>query len=72
MSKSFLAIIEKDKASGTYIGYIPELRGAHTQGDTLQELRENLKEVIELVLEEDPFNKDYAESDFVGTEQVMV
>ena len=34
-----------------YIGYVEELPGANTQGDTLEEARENLKEAIELVLE---------------------
>ncbi|RLT39384.1 MAG: type II toxin-antitoxin system HicB family antitoxin [Chloroflexi bacterium] len=34
-----------------YIGYVEELLGANTQGDTLEEARENLKEAIELVLE---------------------
>ena len=34
-----------------YIGYVEELPGANTQGDTLEEARQNLKEAIELVLE---------------------
>lgn len=34
-----------------YIGYVEQLPGANTQGDTLEEARENLKEAIELVLE---------------------
>lgn len=34
-----------------YIGYVEELPGANTQGETLEETRENLKEAIELVLE---------------------
>lgn len=34
-----------------YIGYVEELPGANTQGITLEETRENLKEAIELVLE---------------------
>ena len=34
-----------------YIGFIEELPGANTQGATLEETRENLKEAIELVLE---------------------
>lgn len=42
-----------------YIGYVEELPGANTQGDTLEEARENLKEAIELVLEA---NRQLAES----------
>ena len=34
-----------------YIAFIEELLGANTQGDTLDEARENLKEAVELVLE---------------------
>jgi predicted RNase H-like HicB family nuclease len=34
-----------------YIGFVEELPGANTQGDTLEETRENLEEAIELVLE---------------------
>ncbi len=34
-----------------YIGFVEELRGANTQGDTLQEARANLEEAIALVLE---------------------
>ena len=33
-----------------YIGYVEELPGANTQGDALDETRENLKEAVELVL----------------------
>lgn len=42
-----------------YIGYVEELPGANTQGDTLEEARENLEEAIELVLEA---NRQLAES----------
>jgi len=34
-----------------YIGFIEELPGANTQGATLEEARENLKEALELVIE---------------------
>ena len=34
-----------------YIGFVEELPGANTQGDTLEEARENLREAVELVLE---------------------
>lgn len=34
-----------------YIGFIEELPGANTQGDTLEEARENLKEAVDLVLQ---------------------
>lgn len=39
------------KVKNGYIGYVEEMPGANTQGLTLEETRENLKEAIELVLE---------------------
>lgn len=45
---TFRTIIEKD---GTYYhGYVPSLPGCHTQGDTIEETRKNLKEAIEGIL----------------------
>ena len=34
-----------------YIGFVEELPGANTQGATIDEARENLKEAVELVVE---------------------
>ncbi len=39
------------KVPQCYIGFVEELPGANTQGDTLQEARENLQEAVALVLE---------------------
>ncbi|MBA3692927.1 MAG: type II toxin-antitoxin system HicB family antitoxin [Acidobacteria bacterium] len=44
------AIYEKAEEGG-YIGYVAELPGANTQGETLEEVRENLKEAVSLLLE---------------------
>ena len=52
-----------------YIGYVEELPGANTQGDTLEEARENLKEAIELVLEA---NRQLAEETLVGENFIAV
>ena len=46
---SFTAIIQK--VNEGYIGFVEELPGANTQGKTVEEVRENLKEAIQLVLE---------------------
>ena len=43
------AIIIKDEESGLLIGHIPGITGAHSQGVTLEELYENLKEVLNLI-----------------------
>ena len=50
-----------------YIGYVEELPGANTQGDTLDEARENLKEAIALVLEA---NRELAEESLVGMDVI--
>jgi predicted RNase H-like HicB family nuclease len=49
MENTFTAIIKK--ADWGYVGYVAELPGANTQGKTVEETRENLKEAIALVLQ---------------------
>jgi predicted RNase H-like HicB family nuclease len=46
---SFTAVIQKVEEG--YIGFVEEIPGANTQGETIEEVRENLKEAIQLVLE---------------------
>jgi len=53
--KTFTAYVEFDPETNLYVGTIPGIPGAHSQGATLDELHENLKEVMSLCLEE---NKD--------------
>ena len=36
---------------GGYVAFVEELPGANTQGETLEEARDNLREAVELVLE---------------------
>jgi len=67
--KVFTAIIEKCPDTGLYVGYVPGFPGAHSQGETLDELRENLKEVIEMLLEDGEVKP---ESEFVGIQNIMV
>lgn len=50
--KSYTAVIEKCPDTGLYVGYVPGFPGAHSQGETMDELNKNLKEVIEMLLEE--------------------
>jgi len=44
--------IEKDPETGLYVAIVPGIPGAHTQAKTLDDLQKNLKEVVELCLEE--------------------
>jgi predicted RNase H-like HicB family nuclease len=49
--KTFTAVVEKCSATGMFIGYMPGFPGAHSQGVTPDELRKNMKEVVEMLLE---------------------
>ncbi len=51
-TRTFSAYIEYDPDSRLYVGTVPGVPGAHTQGATLDELRDNLTEVLALCLEE--------------------
>ncbi|RKY63143.1 MAG: type II toxin-antitoxin system HicB family antitoxin [Candidatus Latescibacterota bacterium] len=47
--EKFTAIFERE--GEWWIGYVEELPGANTQGRTLEEVRENLKEAVQLIIE---------------------
>lgn len=69
--KTFTAYIEFDPEINLYVGIVPGIQGAHTQGATLDELQQNLKEVLELCLEElgEEFDEDELPR-FVGLQQI--
>lgn len=67
--RTFTAIVERDTDTNLYVGYIPGFPGAHSQGETLDELRENLREVIEMLLEDEQVKFS---TEFVGTQQIVV
>lgn len=46
----FAAIVEKCPDTGSYVGYVSNFPGAHTQGETLDELYANLHEVLDMLL----------------------
>jgi len=50
--RTFTAYVEWDPDTNLYVGIVPGIPGAHTQAATLDELRENLKEVLQLCLQE--------------------
>jgi predicted RNase H-like HicB family nuclease len=67
--RTFTAVIERDSETKLYVGYVPGFPGAHTQAATLDELHENLREVISMLLEDgDPKLK----SEFIGVQTVAV
>lgn len=67
--KIFTAVVEKCKETGLFVGFVPGFPGAHSQGATLDELNGNLKEVIEMLLED---GEPTLEGEFIGTQNVMV
>lgn len=69
--RTFTAYVELDADTGLYVGVVPGIPGAHTQAGTLDELQENLKEVIELCLEENQISEEELPR-FVGLQQVEI
>ncbi len=67
--KTFTAVVEKCQDTGLYVGYVPGFPGAHSQAESLDELNSNLREVVELLLEE---GEPSIETQFVGTQLVTV
>jgi predicted RNase H-like HicB family nuclease len=67
--RTFNIVIERDPDTGLYVGYVPGWPGAHSQGETLDELRGNLQEVIEMLLED---GEPKLESEFVGVQTIQV
>lgn len=51
-TRTFTAYIEYEPETRLYVGIVPGIRSAHTQGATLDGLRANLQEVLALCLEE--------------------
>jgi len=67
--RTFTAIVERDSETNLYVGYVPGFAGAHSQGETLDELHENLCEVIEMLLEDEEIA---FKTEFVGTQQIVL
>ena len=67
--RSWNIVIERDAQTGLYVGYVPGWPGAHSQGETVDELKENLAEVISMLLED---GEPVLESEYVGTQTVQV
>jgi predicted RNase H-like HicB family nuclease len=67
--RSFTAVIERCPDTALFVGYVPGFPGAHSQGETLDELSENLSEVINMLLQD---GEPTLESEFIGTQAVHV
>ena len=67
--RSFTAVVERCPDTGFYVGYVPGFVGAHSQGETLDELVENLRIVIAMLLVD---GEPKLLTEFVGTQNVVV
>ena len=67
----FDVVVLEDETGG-YLAFVPALPGCHTQGDTMEELMENVKEAIELYLETltDEERKDVLKQRVIGVRKV--
>ena len=66
---SYTAVVERCPDTGLYVGCVPGFPGARSQGESLEELNDNLKEVIAMILKE---GVPPMAGEFVGTQIVMV
>ena len=63
------AVVERCKDTGLYVGYVPGFVGAHSQGETLDELNRNLKGAIVMLLED---GAPHFDTEFVDIQQIFV
>ncbi|MBE9057292.1 type II toxin-antitoxin system HicB family antitoxin [Sphaerospermopsis sp. LEGE 08334] len=67
-NKEFYVVIERDE-DGMYIGEVPQLKACYSQGETIDELITNIKEVIEMCLEE---LEEESITEFIGVQKVVL
>jgi len=74
MTELTLTAIFEEADEGGFIGYVAELPGANTQGETLEEVRENLSEAIELILDSNrqEFEKNFSSNRKVTRETLVL
>jgi predicted RNase H-like HicB family nuclease len=67
--RRFVAIVERCPDTGLYVGWVPGVPGAHSQGESLDELHRNLQEVLQMLQEDGDIE---APSEFVGMQVITV
>jgi len=67
--RNFTAVIERCPDTGLYVGHVPGFPGAHSQAATLDELNENLREVIEMLMED---GEPEMAAEFAGTQTISI
>ena len=66
---TFTAVVERCSETRLYVGHVPGFPGAHSQGETLDELRRNLEEVVAMLLED---GEPELEAEFAGLQTITV
>jgi predicted RNase H-like HicB family nuclease len=74
MTQLTLTTVFEEAEEGGYIGYVAELPGANTQGETLEEVRENLCEAMQLILSanREKFDKNFSSNGKVTRETLIL
>ena len=67
--RTFTAIIERDPETHLFVGHVPGFAGAHSQGASLDEVHENLREVLSMLMED---GEPQLDAEFVGTQAISV
>ena len=67
-NKEFYVVIERDE-DGIYIGEVPQLKACYSQGETIDELMNNIREVIEMCLEE---LEEDSITEFIGVQKLVL
>jgi len=65
--RQFTVVVEQDFETGLFVGYVPGFPGAHSQATSLDELSENLREVIAMLLED---GLPELEAEFAGIQTI--
>ena len=68
-TNEFYVVIERDK-DGLYVGEVPQLTACYSQGDTIDALMANMREVVEMCLEE--LEDDTLSTEFIGVQRLVI
>lgn len=67
--RTFHVVVERDPETQLFVGHVPGWPGAHSQGESLDELQRNLQEVVDMLLED---GEPALESEFVAVQTIKV
>ena len=67
--RSYTAVVQRCPNTLLYVGYVSGFPGAHSQGETIEELNENLKEVVAMLHDD---GEPVLDGEYVGTQTVVV